>query len=210
MWLQLPIDLRVPLASSILVTGGTAHLPGFIPRLRASLLASLAPPEAAVSTSMTPPSRRRPEASHPHQPILALRKHIAILNDPTPEAVGASGSAPAFAPSLLAWVGGSLAGSLRAGAKGEVTRERWDEAREVRRKRFASAAQVASATGSQPGGTERDEEVAWEAEQWTRAGGVEVLGDWTRNGLGGPPVGGGSGAGPLATATAVGGTSGRR
>jgi hypothetical protein len=203
----------VPLASSILVTGGTAHLPGFIPRLRASLLASLRPSDATTtSTSTGPLPRRRPESSHPHQPILALRKHVAILNDPTPEAVGSAGSAPAFAPSLLAWVGGSLAGSLRAGAKGEVTRERWDDAREVRRKRFASAARVAGEAEGQPAGSERDEEVEWEAEQWTRAGGVEVLGDWTRNSLGGPAQASGlsAGTGPLATATAAGGGGSRR
>lgn len=93
-----------------------------------------------------------------------------------------------------------------------MTRERWDDAREIRRKRFTSAARGTGAADSQPGRIERDEEVEWEAEQWTRAGGVEVLGDWTRNGLGGPQTHDGVSAvgGPLATATAVRGTSSRR
>lgn len=56
---QLPIDLRKPLASSILVTGGTAMLPGFFPRLKASLLAQLErshPPSPPPSPPLPPSS----------------------------------------------------------------------------------------------------------------------------------------------------------
>ena len=36
--MQIPVDLRKTLASSILVTGGTTMLPGFIPRLHVVLV----------------------------------------------------------------------------------------------------------------------------------------------------------------------------
>ena len=52
--------------------------------------------------------------------LAPLRDSAAILND----------RAPAFAPSLLAWLGGSLAGSLKSGGE-DVSREKWDAAAAV-------------------------------------------------------------------------------
>lgn len=156
-------------------------LPGFIPRLRSSLLLALDSPSPPSTATL---SRRRP---HPYAPILPLAPHLAILNDPSPPSPGHpnAGAAPAFAPSLLAWVGASLTGSLRAGATAEITRERWDEAKEGRRKRFlvgARATAAAASEASAAGGPASvlDEEMEWEGEQFVRGGGVEVLGDWTR------------------------------
>jgi len=125
--LKIPVDLRKTLASSILVVGGTLMLPGFIPRLHAELLRAIAPPF---------PSTRQP--SRPDKPIppqydryaclRPLTNCIAILNNPTTDRAGANaGKAPAFSTSTLAWVGGSLAGSLKTGGV-EVAREKWDEA----------------------------------------------------------------------------------
>ncbi|KAL7424958.1 hypothetical protein Q5752_000645 [Cryptotrichosporon argae] len=61
--LSLPVDLRPQLASSILVVGGTASLPSFIPRMRIDLLRHLLPPP---SSSL--PSPARPSASAPTPP----------------------------------------------------------------------------------------------------------------------------------------------
>ncbi|KAJ3522741.1 hypothetical protein NMY22_g11755 [Coprinellus aureogranulatus] len=47
--LKIPVDLRKTLASSILVSGGTAMLPGFIPRLHSEIIKSLSPPQPSVS-----------------------------------------------------------------------------------------------------------------------------------------------------------------
>jgi len=61
--------------------------------------------------------------------------HIAILNNPDPPSekedgskkASAAGKAPAFTPACMAWVGGSLAGSLKTGGV-EIPREKWEEA----------------------------------------------------------------------------------
>lgn len=145
------MDLRKNLASSILVVGGTAMLPGFIPRLQAEVIKTLsAPPHpppvprqatreghltptpsasgAATPDVITPTATRFPHTPpHPspprptYDPYALLRTivpHIAILNNPSPGSVEESssyaranaGKAPAFAPALMPWVGGSLAG----------------------------------------------------------------------------------------------------
>ncbi|GAA5821811.1 hypothetical protein JCM11251_001037 [Rhodosporidiobolus azoricus] len=57
--LKLPTDLRKPLASSILLTGGTTLLPGFFSRFKASLLSQLAvshPPSPPASPPLPPAS----------------------------------------------------------------------------------------------------------------------------------------------------------
>jgi hypothetical protein len=72
------------MAGSVVVAGGTAMLPGFIPRLHVEILRALAGPRYAS--------------------LRALREHVALLNNPE------DGRTPAFAPGALAWVGGSLAG----------------------------------------------------------------------------------------------------
>lgn len=208
---QLPIDLRLPLASTILLTGGTASLPGFLPRLRSSLIAAFAhdpttapppstssslgtssptiqtfPPTTSTPTptqTPTPTSSRRPrpprQPPHPYAPLLPLSRHISLLNDPNPPASSSTpstaGSAPAFAPSLLGWIGGSLAGALRVGSSNEVTREVWDEAREGRLKRERQRIKSGGTTGSGELGSE-GEVMGMDLGR----GGVEVLGDWTR------------------------------
>ncbi|KWU45051.1 actin-like ATPase domain-containing protein, partial [Rhodotorula sp. JG-1b] len=111
--LRLPIDLRKPMATSILVTGGTAAMPGFFPRFKSALAARL-------------------EQSHPPSPP-PLAPHLAVLNHPCPTTDASSstlarkqeGSAPSYSPALQSWVGGSLAGALKTGGE-EVTREMWD------------------------------------------------------------------------------------
>lgn len=108
----LPIDTRTELASSILITGGTASLPGFIPRLRDDILRLLPPAEpdrqATDARAEAAEWRRRSKDKYAH--LHGLNSKIAILNDPVPGPHKNSGSAPLWTPSLVSWVGGSLAG----------------------------------------------------------------------------------------------------
>lgn len=171
-------------------------MPGFLPRLRASLIAALhdptqqpstptssitmdlsSPADSAPAKTLTPTSGRRSrpprQPVHPYQALLPLSRHVSLLNDPSPPpgSLSSAGSAPAFSPSLLGWIGGSLAGALRVGSKSEVGRELWDEAREGRLKR--ERARIKSGASAVEGG---EEEVVVDLGK----GGVEVLGDWTR------------------------------
>lgn len=115
-WTQIPVDLRKTLASSILVTGGTAMLPGFIPRLHTELIRAIvtSPPPSARPPAR--PDRPRPPAYDRYATLRPLVPYFAILNNPSPTPPsGARGStnagkAPAFTPATMAWVGGSLAG----------------------------------------------------------------------------------------------------
>jgi len=155
--LKTPIDLRKTLACSILVTGGTAMLPGFIQRLQAEILRAIQPP---VITGRRKPRRDvihgkpSPSAYDRYASLRPLAPYISILNNPSPppstsgRAAANAGKAPAFAPSLMAWIGGSLAGyvayailliyhptrhnsrALKTGGV-EVPREKWDEAVEI-------------------------------------------------------------------------------
>lgn len=117
--MQAPVDLRRTLASSILVTGGTPMLPGFIPRLQAELLRAVSPHPNSSSPSRSPnrPGRAiRPTTYERYSSLRSLVPYFAILNHPsppppaTPRAAASAGKAPAFSPAALAWVGGSLAG----------------------------------------------------------------------------------------------------
>ncbi|KAG9049142.1 hypothetical protein FS837_011061 [Tulasnella sp. UAMH 9824] len=171
--LKVPVDLRKTLASSILVVGGTAMLPGFIQRLQAEIIKTLesqphpstsilfprrggqSTPTPSASGANTPPDAvtptavrfqhrqtRIPSPRRAYDPYASLRSigpHIAILNNPSvtnmaghasPQALANAGKAPAFAPALMPWVGGSLAGALKISSE-EVIRERWDEAYEI-------------------------------------------------------------------------------
>lgn len=109
------MDLRKTMASSILVVGGTAMLPGFIPRLHVELLRAIAAP---LSPSRHPirPDRPLPPPYDPYGPLRPLVPYFAILNNPSPppatseRASANAGKAPAFSPATMAWVGGSLAG----------------------------------------------------------------------------------------------------
>ena len=119
---QVPVDLRKTLAASILVVGGTPMLPGFIPRLHAELTRAVsrttasALPSAAPSRAGRSPPRPRPAAYDRYEALRPLLPYFAVLNNPAPPPPGSSaaaanaGKAPAFAPAMMAWVGGSLAG----------------------------------------------------------------------------------------------------
>ncbi len=113
------MDLRKSLASAILVVGGTPMLPGFIPRLHAELIRAVSP--LSDSSSSRPPSRPgkpRPTGYDRFASLRPLIPFIAILNNPAPpppatmRAGANAGKAPAFTPACMAWIGGSLAGSV--------------------------------------------------------------------------------------------------
>ncbi|KAG5636655.1 hypothetical protein H0H81_007274 [Sphagnurus paluster] len=130
--LKVPVDLRKTLASSILVSGGTVMLPGFIPRLHAEIIRALSPPPPP-SRQPTRPDKPLPPQYDRYACLRSLLPYFSILNNPSPpppmsdRARANAGKAPAFSPATLAWVGGSLAGSLKTGGA-EVAREKWDEA----------------------------------------------------------------------------------
>ncbi|KAJ7707537.1 fungal-specific actin related protein [Mycena rosella] len=135
--LKVPVDLRKTFASSILVVGGTSMLPGFIPRLQHELLRAVAPPPAP-SRHATRPDRPPLPQYDPYASLRPLLPYFAVLNNPNPpagttaRAVANAGKAPAFSPATMAWVGGSLAGSLKTGGV-EVNREQWDLAEAANR-----------------------------------------------------------------------------
>lgn len=114
------MDLRKELASSILVAGGTAMLPGFISRLHYEILRLLEPPlelldpsydgqndGQSLSASPTtprpgadftpdlPPTPRRSRQRRTHDPYETLRPlapYIAVLNHPNPPIISAQSS----------------------------------------------------------------------------------------------------------------------
>lgn len=129
----LPVDLRRPMCESILVTGGSAMLPGFANRFRTQL--TLAVEQAELPGGMLSVSKfisrsRQEPISLGQAP---LQSAICVLNDPWPDNAGAkagkgSGSAPAFVASLLPWIGASLVGALKTSALAEISREAFDQA----------------------------------------------------------------------------------
>ncbi|EIW83785.1 actin-like ATPase domain-containing protein [Coniophora puteana RWD-64-598 SS2] len=179
--LKAPVDLRRTLASSILVVGGTPMLSGFIPRLQAELVRAVGPRPSQSQTHSAPGTPRhkrpRPAANDRYAPLRPLLRDFAILNNPAPRtATGASsraianaGKAPAFAPATMAWVGGSLAGSLKTGGV-EVPREKWDESTDPN--------------------DDMDEDELIMAPAGRDAAGMNVIPDWTRSALpiGAPPA----------------------
>ncbi|KAF8628005.1 hypothetical protein AX15_004125 [Amanita polypyramis BW_CC] len=130
--IRVPMDLRKTMASSILVIGGTAMLPGFVMRLQVELICSII---AAPDSKGHPirPDRLPPPQYDRYAPLRPLIPYFAILNNPSPppaataRANANAGKSPAFSPVTMAWVGGSLAGALKTGGV-EVAREKWDEA----------------------------------------------------------------------------------
>ncbi|KAF8312521.1 actin-like ATPase domain-containing protein [Clavulina sp. PMI_390] len=180
--LKTPVDLRKELAGSIVVSGGTSMLPGFITRLHMEIIRLLEPPPdpyfedydsnddarssarslplddnedvdmdspspttpragASFATSMGRQSSprklnplKRKRIYDPYAPLRPLAPFVSILNDPNPPtttsmssaAMRNAGKAPGFAPAALAWVGGSLTGSLRSGGD-EIVRDQWEE-----------------------------------------------------------------------------------
>ena len=125
-------------------------LPGFFRRLRTELLSTLAASHPTPPSPPVSPTKRDRSARHhqlasrlsvlratPHfAPLTALARSLAITNDPS-HASGLpanplhpkSGTAPAFSPALLPWIGGSLAGALKTGGD-EILREKWEESLE--------------------------------------------------------------------------------
>ncbi|KAF9000665.1 actin-domain-containing protein [Cyathus striatus] len=99
--LKVPVDLRKTLASSILVTGGTAALPGFIPRLHSELLRATAPPSTPNDGQ---PEKRLSPRFDKYASLRPLVPYFAILNNPSPppptssRAGANAGKAPAFIP----------------------------------------------------------------------------------------------------------------
>jgi len=173
------------MASSILVTGGTAMLPGFIPRLHTEILRTLSTPPSQKQPNTSKPSKHTLPPYDKYASLRPLLPYIAILNNPKPPAVSASnrakanaGKAPAFVPALMPWVGGSLAGVLKTGGA-ELAREKWDEMDEQDRV-----------------GPSNDMDVDGDRVQLAAGGGStpvkarSILPDWTRLSLpiGAPPA----------------------
>ncbi|KAI0091100.1 actin-domain-containing protein [Irpex rosettiformis] len=132
--LKVPVDLRKSFASGIVIVGGTAMLPGFIPRLHAELVRAISPSLMQGATTPTgKPRRPRPSTHDRYAALRPLIPYFAILNNPAPpspttsRASANAGKSPAFTPATMAWIGGSLAGVLKIGGT-EVAREKWDAA----------------------------------------------------------------------------------
>lgn len=98
------------MATNIVISGGTAMLPGFIPRLHEEILRRLEEPHPHAHDAST---AKRHAPYDPYAPLRPLARIISILNNPQPpqNAVKA-GKAPAFTPAILPWLGGSLAGCV--------------------------------------------------------------------------------------------------
>ncbi|WFD32911.1 hypothetical protein MSPP1_003964 [Malassezia sp. CBS 17886] len=91
-----PIDVRCALQESVVLIGGTAMIPGFAPRFAAQLQAKLA---------------QRPAMDASKPPVVRVASTDA--------------STPCIPPNILAWVGGSVAGTLHADAVQPVLRDAW-------------------------------------------------------------------------------------
>jgi actin-related protein 10 len=120
---QLPLDLRRTMASSILLVGGASMLPGFAARLEQELVRTLQSKHQIAPIS--PRKLRRTHKTRFH-PISNLHADVAVLNNPTPGQHPRSGSASAFSPHLLPWIGASLAVALKTSGE-EITRDQWDD-----------------------------------------------------------------------------------
>ncbi|SPO25264.1 related to ACT1 - Actin [Ustilago trichophora] len=146
---KLPIDLRRVMCESILVSGGTAMLPGFANRFRTQLVVAVKKAELPGGALSIERHARRLKGAREGEENkaqenlgLGLHRSVAVLNDPWPDLsqsqlVGSNkakkggsegGSAPAFAANLLAWMGASLAGALKTTSLNAISREAYDEA----------------------------------------------------------------------------------
>lgn len=140
--LSLPIDLRLVMASRVLVTGGMASLPGLANRLRKELVIKLQDLEATdttkeVALSTTRTGMRSSSASgsphgHLFAPLRGLRNKIAVLNDSSPIEQGSAttggsvASSTVLSPMLYSWFGASLVGAMKIELRGSVKREEHD------------------------------------------------------------------------------------
>lgn len=151
------------MASQMLVTGGLSSMPGFFTRLRRELAASLdaaqAPPPSAAAlqrrTRVSPYIPRKTEKTR-FSTISSLSTHVAIMNDPCmvsaeydEELHPNSGTAAAFAPSVLPWIGASLSVAMRS-TGAEVTRDQWTDSK-------------ARCSGAEDGSEAEDELPDWTA-----------------------------------------------
>lgn len=144
---QLPIDLRRVMCESVLVSGGTAMLPGFANRFRTQLASAIQKAEQPERELSIDRHSRRLEAAQEtgnkqsQETGSKLYRSVAVLNDPWPDMTrshpskngkssggGEGGSAPAFAANLLPWMGASLAGALKTTSLNAISRETYDEA----------------------------------------------------------------------------------
>ncbi|PWN25105.1 actin-like ATPase domain-containing protein [Jaminaea rosea] len=138
--LRLPIDLRRPLARSILVTGGVASMPGFAHRMGNELRAVLDEVTeedlagAMVNLAVTPVAQRGKGAgatgggkSARYATLKPLRDELNVANDHSPPE-GLDSGAPLLPPMLHAWFGASLAGSLRLSSVETVRLDQWQAA----------------------------------------------------------------------------------
>ncbi|OAV94999.1 hypothetical protein PTTG_05497 [Puccinia triticina 1-1 BBBD Race 1] len=147
--LKLPIDLRRPIVRNLIVSGGGAMLPGFLGRLKSELIHTLeefhVPPPS--TDQMLPKKARKQQevgrwlaSRRKFSPLHSLSHDLEILNhfeassSSSAPVVRSSATSttnirrsrpPQFQMNLLAWIGGSLAGSMKIGGQ-EVIRERWD------------------------------------------------------------------------------------
>jgi actin-related protein 10 len=138
------MDLRRPLAESILIIGGTAMLPGFIPRLRSELLHRLflstppIPPDPSILATSTNRVKNQSLAakrltnrlhllrtSPRFAPLVPLGARLRLINS-NAVSTGTYASSTSFAPSLIGWIGGSLAGSMKLAGE-EMKKEKWEE-----------------------------------------------------------------------------------
>jgi actin-related protein 10 len=117
------------MASSLLMTGGTCMLPGFFTRLEQELIGLL-----QSKQQLNPVSPRKLRRTHDNRfsPLANLHSHIAILNSPATGLHPKTGSAPAFSPHTLPWIGASLAIALKTSGE-EITREKWDDRPNLKR-----------------------------------------------------------------------------
>lgn len=139
---KLPIDLRRVMCENLLVSGGTAMLPGFAHRFRTQLAAAIDAAEQPGGALSVDRNARRigstTQISQGTQRGRALSGSVAVLNDPWPETAhaaaskeagqGQGGTAPAFAANLLPYMGASLAGALKTTSLTAISREAYDEA----------------------------------------------------------------------------------
>lgn len=137
---KLPIDLRRVMCENVLVSGGTAMLPGFPNRFRTQLVEAMEKAEGrggmlSIDRHLYH-SRSGRDRKDTSEEGSKLHRSIAVSNDPWPEhdlagkdkSGGHGGTAPAFAANLLPWMGASLAGALRTTSLNAISREAYDEA----------------------------------------------------------------------------------
>lgn len=134
---RLPIDLRRVMCENVLVSGGTAMLPGFANRFRTQLAAAVeraerSGGELSIDRHLRQVKGAKVEEAREEKVGSKLHDSIAVLNDPWPDMANAKskegGTAPAFAANLLPWMGASLAGALKTTSLDAISREEYDEA----------------------------------------------------------------------------------